>query len=403
MELSSGSTSAHDQSIAVGSRPQALTAVDWDPAPTDSGYAVDVKLDKLTYSTKNTSIEVELSNYPWKTDSSDVEPAIVEILRQDTGSVMFYEEVQKNSFSIDVNLHPGEYLLRVRQNMNWDLYFDECWGEYWDEYWNADFPSARFSVTGTSDLIQLTGEAVVDGDIKYPESSSLLGVRLEWDGPSNGGPYTLTRKDKRYFEGKETIIKDVYTNHFIDGDALGGGIYVYTISDGKRNSNPIVVDLSGFPPLEYMGNNNDKVIVLKIGDPHMYSAKDKKSASKPSNLKQMDKIVGGNDPSIVPVIKNGYTLLPMDTLVRTMGGSIAYDDKKQLVTVKLWNNILEISIGSQTVWLNNEERKFDTSAQIEHNHTLVPIRYLGLLGCEIDWVARYRMVVICYQGSESLE
>ena len=81
---------------------------DWDPAPTDSGYLDEITLDKSVYSTGDISIHVKLPDSLWETDPWNADPVTVEIIQQDTGSVVFYRETRETSLTIDINLHPGE-------------------------------------------------------------------------------------------------------------------------------------------------------------------------------------------------------------------------------------------------------------------------------------------------------
>ena len=357
---------------------------DWDPAP---GYIFDFELNRTVYSPKDI-IRLELPDY-----ILEMESPIVDIIQEDTGSTVFFRKAEESPFIIDIDLHPGEYLLRVRQDKGW-IGWDASWGTSRD----VVYASARFSVVGTSDLLQLTGKAVADGNLDYPESCMLIGVRLEWDGSSDGGTYTLTRIDEGFWNQEVIQVENIQTNHFFDTGALPGGVYTYTVSDGKKTSNPIVFDLSKFPPLEYIGNKNDKVIVLRISDPYIYTAVDSVSASKLSEL-TIIRPIDENNLGVVPVISNGRTLVPIATLVRTMspGSGVVWDGDRQLVTIKIWGNVLEIPIGSKTVYVNNQARTFDTPARIEHGRTLVPVRHLELLGCEVDWIDTSRSVLICYQ------
>lgn len=370
---------------------QAIVSGIWDQNqdPLDSGYSGnDIRLDKARYSTGDTHIKVQLPDHLWGEPS-----VIVEIIQQDTGSVMFHSRTSEAFLTIDINLHPGEYRLYTRQDTV--RYTDQDINYDYDEV----YASTSFSVEGTSNLLHLTGQAIAEGDLEYPENCILMGVLLKWDGPSDGRPYTLTRIDGKYWDGETTQIEGIQTDFFTDASALPGGIYTYIVSDGERTSNPIVLDLSKFPPLEYVGNKNDKVIVLRIGDPYMYSAPDKQSASKPSALTRI-KAIDEDDLGVTPMIANSRTLLPVSNLVQTMEGAVHWDGHNQLVTIKIWDNTLVIPIGSKTVYLNNESRTFDTPARIEHNRTMVPIRQLELLGCEVNWLPESRSIVICYQSHE---
>lgn len=289
---------------------QPSSTLAWDSTSEDTDYSVGIKLDKTVYSTENTVINVELLDYSW-----DTEPDIVEIVWLDTGNVVFYGEATEASLTIDIDLNPGEYLLRVRRSTGWDAYWDtwnmgwnENWEEDWNAYWEENSSSVHFSVTGTSDLLCLKGSAVVE----IPsETEVMLGARLEWDGPSDGGPYTVTRRDEKYFQGEVISIDGIYDNCFVDEGLLSGGVYTYTVSAGGKTSNPIVIDLSGLPPLEYAGSKYNRVIVLKIDDPYMYSAENKQSALDGSELKRT-RAIDKNDRSVVPVIINERTMIVVE-------------------------------------------------------------------------------------------
>ncbi|MDE7220251.1 MAG: hypothetical protein K2O45_11620 [Oscillospiraceae bacterium] len=384
-----------------------LSTIDWDSTPADLDYSIGIKLDKTVYSTENTVINVELLNYSW-----DTEPDIVEIVWLDTGNVVFYGKASEASITIDIDLNPGEYLLRVRRSTDWDAYWDtwdmgwnENWEKDWNAYWEENSSSVHFSVAGTSDLLCLKGGAAVE---MLSETEVMLGARLEWDGPPDGGPYTVTRRDERYFQGEVISIKDISNNCFVDEGLKSGGVYTYTVSAGGKTSNPIVIDLSGLPPMEYAGSKYNRVIVLKIGDPYMYSAEDKQSALDGSELKRT-RAIDKNDRSVVPVIIDERTMIPVATLVEEMGGSASWDGDKRVVTIRLLDHItlldntLEIPIGVKTVYLNGAGRKFDIPAQIKYGRTLVPIRLLELLGCDVEWVDDSQSVVICYWDGEDIE
>lgn len=385
-----------------------LSTIEWDSTPADSDYSVGIRLDKTVYNTENTVINVELLNYSW-----DTEPDIVEIVWLDTGNVVFYGEASEASLTIDIDLHPGEYLLRVRRSADrdtyWDTYWNMDWNENWEEdwnaYWEANSSSVHFSVAGTSELLCLKGNAAVE---ILSETEVMLGAKLEWDGSPNGGPYTVTRRDEKYFQGEVISIEDISDNCFVDEGLKSGGVYTYTVSAGGKTSNPIVIDLSGFPPLEYAGSKYNKVIVMKHNDPYMYSAENKESAIAGSGLKQI-RAIDGNNRSVVPVRINGRTMIPVAALVEEMGGSASWDGENQVVTIRLLDritmlyNTLEIPVNKKTVYLNGEGRVFDTPAQIKYGRTLVPIRLLELLGCDVEWVDNSQSVVICYWDGEDIE
>lgn len=337
------------------------------PSPTPWMEYGDL-LDKQVYSTDHTVLQVVLSGY-FNTWSGDT--VSVEISRQGAGGLVFYRETREMAFQIDIGLQPGEYLLRAYNEAN-EIY-------------------TPFSVVGESDLFLLTTEAVSE---RWGDEDYLIGVKLAWDGPVDGGPYTLTRIDSW---GGVKVFENIEQSQFFDAETLPGGINTYTVSDGKRVSSPAVIDLRGFPPLEYAGNQNDRVIVMKIGDPYMYAAEDKQSAMQGKGLTRLGPIYW-DDLGVVPRLMNDRTMVPIAALVRQMGGMVGWNGRKQIVTIRYDGNALEIPIGSRTVYLNGQKRSFDTPARIDRDRTLVPVRHLELLNCEVNWVGKSRSIVICYRG-----
>lgn len=346
----------------------------WEPSPSPSPWVeYGTLLDKQVYSTDSVVLQVTLSGY---FDISNYDSVTVEIVRKDMDDLVFSYETMEATLTIDINLQPGEYLLRA--------YTYRC-GE--DTY-KVITP---FSVVGMSDLFFLTTETITE---RFGDTDYLIGINLKWDWPADGGPYTLTRVNSY---GEVKIFNNITRNQFFDGEVLPGTINTYTVSNGKRSSSPAAADLRGFPPLEYAGNKNDKIIVLKIGDPYMYTAKDKQSAMYGQGLKRLGPIYW-DDLGVVPKLINNRTMVPLAALVHQMGGMVAWDGKKRIVTIRYDGNVVEIPIGSHTVYLNSQKQSFDTPARIERSRTLVPIRHLELLNCEVTWVGKTRSVILCYKG-----
>lgn len=388
---------------------------DWGLPLADTDYPVEIVLDKTVYYREDTVINGELLNYSW-----DMEPGIIEIISLDTNRAVFYSEAKESTFSIDIDLHPGEYRLRLRRGTSRNAYWDSYWdtGLDWDGWADAWYAagdvrgdtslyssSAYFSVVGASDLFHLSGKAEIE---IIPNTKALLNARLEWDGLSGGGPYTLTQTDEKYEKGKVTRIEGIYDSQTVVGGLQLGNIYTYTVSDGERSSNPIVIDLSAIPPLEYAGSKINKLIVLKIGDPYMYFAEGKSSALDGTRGEFM-RAIDEDDLSVTPVMVNDLPMIPVAALVREMGGSVSWDGAKRVVTLNLLDsvtmksNTLEIPIDSETVYLNGEKKTLDVSALIKYDRTLVPIRMLKLLGCDIKWDSESESIVICYWDDSDMK
>ncbi|WP_366923734.1 copper amine oxidase N-terminal domain-containing protein [Metallumcola ferriviriculae] len=130
-------------------------------------------------------------------------------------------------------------------------------------------------------------------------------------------------------------------------------------------------------------------IILKIGDPYM-------------------KVNGQTtevDPrrETKPLIVKGRTLLPIRTIVETIGGNIDWDSALQQVLISLDGNTIRLVIGSNEAYKKDTQSqkwvltKIDVPAQIINERTMVPVRFVTeSLGLSIDWDQETKAVTITY-------
>jgi hypothetical protein len=130
------------------------------------------------------------------------------------------------------------------------------------------------------------------------------------------------------------------------------------------------------------------VIVLQIGNPIM-------------------QVNGANmeiDPGrgTAPLIMNSRTLLPIRTIVETLGGTVLWDAVDRKVTVDLGVNSIEMWIGKpqanvngQTMWI--DDTNHDVVPEIINSRTMLPLRFISeKLGAKVQWDGSKNSITITY-------
>lgn len=103
------------------------------------------------------------------------------------------------------------------------------------------------------------------------------------------------------------------------------------------------------------------------------------------------------DPGMdtVPVIKSNRTLLPVRTIIETVGGSVEWNAEKKLIILKYQSKEIHITIGSKTAYLDNKEQVLDVAPIIINERTMLPIRFIAeSFGFDVDWNAAKQIVTI---------
>lgn len=161
------------------------------------------------------------------------------------------------------------------------------------------------------------------------------------------------------------------------------------------NKNGLAYLAAGTPD-EYGWKNNPapvaaKSIILKIGDPYMTVNGSKKEVDPGRGTK--------------PLIVKGRTLIPIRTVIETIGGNVAWDAAQQLVTISLNNKTVKLTIGSDKVEIRDQGAQnedwtsvqLDVPAQVINGRTMVPIRMVTEnLGPAIQWDGKTQTVTITY-------
>lgn len=131
-----------------------------------------------------------------------------------------------------------------------------------------------------------------------------------------------------------------------------------------------------------------KIIILKIGDPNM----------------TVDGVTKEIDPGrgTKPLVVSSRTLVPIRTIIENMGGTIAWDQDLQTVTISASNKTIKLVIGSKTAQVRDtsvadvwSSSALDVPAMVINGRTMVPIRFVTeTLGSKVDYVNATKMITI---------
>lgn len=106
--------------------------------------------------------------------------------------------------------------------------------------------------------------------------------------------------------------------------------------------------------------------------------KNKNKNKETREFKNQVKVKGTNvNFDIPPVIKDGRLLIPVRGVMNSLGADVAWDPETQTVTVTKDDQVVVLTLGSETVLVNGVETTIDVPAQTESNRTVVPIRFLA--------------------------
>lgn len=83
---------------------------------------------------------------------------------------------------------------------------------------------------------------------------------------------------------------------------------------------------------------------------------------------------------------NSRVLVPVRKVFEALGGTVTWNNDEQKVTGQVDDDTIELTIGSQTAYINGEPYTLDVPAQIVNSRTLVPVRFVAeSLGKEVAW------------------
>lgn len=96
-----------------------------------------------------------------------------------------------------------------------------------------------------------------------------------------------------------------------------------------------------------------------------------------------------------PIVVSNRTLLPVRTIIETMGGSVVWDDSSKTAILHYQNNEIKITINNTTAYVNGEEKALDVTPIVVNEQIMLPIRFIAEnFGFSVDWEKQTQTITI---------
>jgi len=96
-----------------------------------------------------------------------------------------------------------------------------------------------------------------------------------------------------------------------------------------------------------------------------------------------------------PIIKNGRTLVPLRAIFEALGAQVSWNGETRTVTSVKGNTVIELTIDSNEMKVNNTLKTIDVPAQIINSRTIVPVRAISeAFGCTVNRDENSKTVLI---------
>ena len=98
---------------------------------------------------------------------------------------------------------------------------------------------------------------------------------------------------------------------------------------------------------------------------------------------------------VPPTIVNGRTLVPLRAIFEALGATVDWDDATQTVTSEKGETKISLTINSNIMTVNGEEKTLDVPATLIDSRTLVPVRAISeSFGLQVGWDGENNLVSI---------
>lgn len=103
-----------------------------------------------------------------------------------------------------------------------------------------------------------------------------------------------------------------------------------------------------------------------------------------------------------PVIENDYTLVPMRAVFEALGAEVRWVEAERTVVAYKGTNVIQLTIDSDSMYINGTEVELDVPARIIDDRTYVPLRAVSEnLNEQVEWDGETRTVTITSPETEN--
>jgi hypothetical protein len=88
----------------------------------------------------------------------------------------------------------------------------------------------------------------------------------------------------------------------------------------------------------------------------------------------VERQIDAANESVVPVIEDDRTLVPVRFISESLGAAVAWDGKTGTIGISLADRKVSMKLGSKTLTANGKEMQMDVPARSTNDRTLIPLR-----------------------------
>lgn len=141
-------------------------------------------------------------------------------------------------------------------------------------------------------------------------------------------------------------------------------------------------------PNKAFAANDEQILTLQIGNPNM---------TVNGTQQEIDPGMG-----TVPVVQNDRTLLPVRAVIEAVDGTVSWEETTQTAILTYNDDIVRLTIGSQTAYLNDTLKTLDVEPVIINDRTMLPIRFIAeSFGFNVDWTQETQTVTITVPAADA--
>ena len=96
-----------------------------------------------------------------------------------------------------------------------------------------------------------------------------------------------------------------------------------------------------------------------------------------------------------PVIENSSTLVGCRSVMEALGAEVSWNEENQTVTAEKDGEKVVFTVGSDTAYVNGEEKKLSAAPEIRGDSTMIPIRFIAeQLGMKVSWEESTKLITV---------
>ncbi len=93
--------------------------------------------------------------------------------------------------------------------------------------------------------------------------------------------------------------------------------------------------------------------------------------------------------------EDNRSMVPLRFVAEKMGCEVDWNQETSTVTISKEGIIIVLKVGENKALVNEQEKTFDTKAEVVNGRTMIPLRFISeCLGAEVDWKSESTTVFI---------